>query len=74
MSKEGKGSKKPSKPKEPILTLDEYLKDHEVYPGLLASFKAEPLNKASKSRTAKEWEKALEAQSKRVYKYNPTGK
>jgi hypothetical protein len=49
-----------------IISLDEYLNKVIVNPGLVASFKVEPLN-SLEDKTEEQWTKAFKVQSARVY-------
>lgn len=51
-----------------LLSLEDYVARAEVHEGLVASFKAEPLNDISTPRGADQWKIDFNAQANRVYK------
>ena len=57
------------KPAEAVLTLEQYVQRSKANPGTVASFKYEAKKAGDdlQPRTKTEWEKALEAQSKKRY-------
>lgn len=56
-------------PKEPVISLDDYLKESSVHEGLVSSFKFEALTQASllEDKSKSDWDKAFKEQSEKTY-------
>jgi hypothetical protein len=62
--------KKAKEASEGVVTMEEFIAKAKINPGLVASFKVEAAKTSEglSPRSAEDWVKAFEAQSKKVYK------